>query len=372
MNIRSSFPSILGSRPDSDCAEVSLFGPGIGECVVLHVGDGKWFIVDSCLCPDSKLPVAQIYLESIGVDLASQVTGILVTHWHGDHIQGISRLFEACSNANLYFSLALSNDEALEMVGMFEKNNFSSPDIYVREFAKVLAIFREKRYPASKLTPVSEKYTFFDDRTQNRRLITLSPSRTAVTQAIADIIAQTPAYQGDRVRHVVPNHTNFNAVALHFSFGEFSALLGSDLEDNGNVLTGWSAVLNSQMHKVLSLQNANVYKVSHHGSETGHVDDVWQHLLEQKPLSIATPFVRSGLPKNTDIARIVPLSSEFIVTRDPRSKGKSKLPDTMAEKTMNEVTRRRVILDGKVGHIQVRAKGGQMTVATNGIPVSYY
>jgi hypothetical protein len=28
--------------------ELSLFGSGVGECIVIHLGNGDWVIVDSC------------------------------------------------------------------------------------------------------------------------------------------------------------------------------------------------------------------------------------------------------------------------------------------------------------------------------------
>ena len=81
--------------PDSDQIEVSLFGPGYGECVVLHVGDGAWVIVDSCIDQDDN-PVALKYLNEIGIDLAQNVNLIVATHWHDDHIRGLGRLTTAC------------------------------------------------------------------------------------------------------------------------------------------------------------------------------------------------------------------------------------------------------------------------------------
>jgi len=54
--------------PDDDCLEVSLFGPGYGECVVVHLGFGDWVVVDSCIEPDSRDPIALAYFSAIGTD----------------------------------------------------------------------------------------------------------------------------------------------------------------------------------------------------------------------------------------------------------------------------------------------------------------
>ena len=57
-----------GLTPDDDCLEVSLFGPGYGECVVVHLGFGDWVVVDSCIEPDSRDPIALAYFSAIGTD----------------------------------------------------------------------------------------------------------------------------------------------------------------------------------------------------------------------------------------------------------------------------------------------------------------
>ena len=54
--------------PAPDSIDISIFGPGIGECCVFHIGDGKWFVVDSCT-DTSGSPVALTYLQQLGVDV---------------------------------------------------------------------------------------------------------------------------------------------------------------------------------------------------------------------------------------------------------------------------------------------------------------
>ncbi|PXF57856.1 MAG: hypothetical protein C4B58_08625 [Deltaproteobacteria bacterium] len=42
-------PDIKVDLPSPDELEISLFGPGRGECVVAHLGNNDWLVVDSCL-----------------------------------------------------------------------------------------------------------------------------------------------------------------------------------------------------------------------------------------------------------------------------------------------------------------------------------
>ena len=106
--------------PRDDELEVTLFGPGFGESVVLHVGDGKWLIVDSCIHPESSLPAALDYLFQLKVDVNEAVKLVVATHWHDDHIRGISGVFNACQSAELVISGALQVDEFLKLVALYQ------------------------------------------------------------------------------------------------------------------------------------------------------------------------------------------------------------------------------------------------------------
>lgn len=63
-------------RPDE--LELSLFGSGIGESLAIHLGNGEWAIVDSCL-GDRRRAVALSYLESLAIDIATQVKLVVIT-----------------------------------------------------------------------------------------------------------------------------------------------------------------------------------------------------------------------------------------------------------------------------------------------------
>ena len=57
--------------PATDEIEVTLLGRGVGECVIVHLLNDEWLIVDT-FCENGS-PAALGYLESIGVDKANMV-----------------------------------------------------------------------------------------------------------------------------------------------------------------------------------------------------------------------------------------------------------------------------------------------------------
>ena len=40
-------------------------GPDFGECIVVHFGNNRWFVVDSCQYPGISDPVALHYLQQL-------------------------------------------------------------------------------------------------------------------------------------------------------------------------------------------------------------------------------------------------------------------------------------------------------------------
>ncbi len=106
----------LHRPPQNDEIEVSIFGPGYGETILVHIGLGDWLIVDSCLDRASKIPAPISYLRKLGLNTASAVKIVLASHWHDDHIRGLSSVFEECASAAFFCSASLRNTEFLTLV----------------------------------------------------------------------------------------------------------------------------------------------------------------------------------------------------------------------------------------------------------------
>lgn len=99
--------------------EVSVFGPGYGECILIHAGDGDWIIVDSCIDVATRQAVAVDYLRRIGVDPSRAVKLVVATHWHDDHVRGMAATVDVCHNARFVCSDALNTREFLTLLKAF-------------------------------------------------------------------------------------------------------------------------------------------------------------------------------------------------------------------------------------------------------------
>ena len=136
------------TAPNPGEIELSLFGPGYGECVLIHVPEGNWIIVDSCIDSASKNPAALEYLESIGVDPSVSVKLVVATHWHDDHIRGLSKVVEACKQADLCFSSSLHNKEFIQLSETVSGRSFLTGTSGIDEFHhSLLKILSREKTP---------------------------------------------------------------------------------------------------------------------------------------------------------------------------------------------------------------------------------
>lgn len=285
--------------PAVDEVEVIVFGPGYGECIAVHFGSGKWMIVDSCLAPD-KTPAPLAYFTSIGVT-PNQVKYIVVTHWHDDHSKGVSKVAAVCTEARVGVSNVLNMKEGREFLAAFAGKITDSAN----GTSELFSVFTNCK---GRLEPLGQnRVVLTGDAETPFRVTALSPSDECWLSAQVEFRKYLPlAGGGSPLNHAPRFKPNNEAVALHISIGELAVLLGSDLETNKE---GWSVLAEHQ--EILKLTKAQLYKVAHHGSKTAECVKVWERLLDEKPLSLLTPFQNGGvrLPNEEDRKRLTARSS---------------------------------------------------------------
>src|SRR6266508_5668592 len=130
--------------PSFDTFEVSLFGGGIGECVLAHLGGNDWLIVDCCVNRETRVPAALEYFDRIGVDPSTAVTLVVATHWHDDHVRGLCELLRRLPHARLACSAALRCNEFKALLAARDGLMMRGPS-GIDEMSSLIQLLRERR-----------------------------------------------------------------------------------------------------------------------------------------------------------------------------------------------------------------------------------
>lgn len=283
-------------HPAKDEIELTIFGPGHGEAIAVHLGDGNWLLVDSCIDPSNNLPASANYLDQLGVE-PNKVKAIVASHWHDDHVRGISYLAQKYSQAEFSLSAVFNNKEVAAFAAAY--SGIDAPGL-ARGTSELFKTVMQRNNVGFNLK--NKIVLELEINQLNVRVTAWSPTDKAFAQAIAHFAQYVPKKSGQEpITHAPELKPNLEAVVIHIDFGgEDAILLGSDLENHGNF--GWSELVADAWCQ--RQKKASVYKVAHHGSQTGNHAEIWNKFLQTQRVTCMTPFNRSGLPTQVDRNRI--------------------------------------------------------------------
>ena len=313
-----------GTPPGKEEFELTLLGPGYGESIVLHVGDGVWVLVDSCVTPNRILKALE-YLESLGLDPAQSVALIVATHWHDDHIRGMAHLAEVCDTATFCCASVFCKKEFLALVGALARRPLSAVGSGVDEMYRVFSHLGEKG--AQPTLALANRRIFVHGGCE---IWSLSPDDAVFIDFLKSLDDCSPREGQTKIR--LPSlspHTV--AVALWIRVDDVVVLLGSDLEKRG-----WVSILQQTARPTGA---ASAFKVPHHGSANADEPGVWERMLEPDPVAVLTPWHRGGhvLPSPRDVQRILSYTETAYATANAVSAPPSRARrDRMVERTIRE------------------------------------
>lgn len=263
--------------PADDEVEITVMGYGTGESIVVHVGESNWLIVD-CFrigVPGSNKiafdPAPIQYLKELGVDPALSVRGVLITHPHHDHFDGIDDVMKACEPSRLH---APNDADPLEGPLLYFSQALS-PASWKRYFAKL---------PTSELEPrkSGQLSTVVADAEEARRFRPVSMNHQLEGE-LSDILvfAPTPQTVIGQMAEVtrIANNPNFASVVLWIEIDDVKAMLCADLDKHHDY--GWHGVLNTIGRQRGRLRRqrflgAQFVKAPHHGSSGAHHDAMYE------------------------------------------------------------------------------------------------
>lgn len=333
--------------PKESEVEITLIGTGggYGECVLIKLHNSDWFIIDSCINPETKKPLALEYLEAIGVDYKEHVKQVICTHWHDDHIRGLSTILELCPKAE--FSPTRVNDipKFLRLIGFDEKIHAKTGIRATEEFSKCLKILNS-RVNFNIPNRINANTVIHQSKVQNIKfeIYALSPSENVVLnfdKQIANMI-EIVANKKNAIIHKKPNETS---VAILIKFLDQRIILGSDLEVGNVKNEGWLDILDNV--KVIDEIKAQLFKVPHHGSQNGYNLRIFEKLIENNSILKLTPWSLSDRLPTAEMIDTYKLhstdmyiTSPYISGKRTKAKKRDKAISKIIEdfnKTLNEV-----------------------------------
>jgi len=278
------------SMPPADHEiEVSVFGRGMGEAIVAHLGGGRWLTVDSCLDEDD-VPVALRYLRRMGVEPETALQLVAVSHWDSDHVGGLATLFATARSARFACSTTLQDPDLVsELVRATDRSMPERRKRSIDQFAGVFAeLWQRREQPVWGIrgTVLWEE--------ADLRVWSLSPSSRTQTESLRNLIANTQ-------RSTAPSRErrNYLTMVMWVEVNAHRILLGGDLMRAP--AGAWATVIGSPGRRG---DRGQVFKVPHHGARSGHDKRVWDELLAPEVPAAVTAFTRSRLPTASDRERL--------------------------------------------------------------------
>lgn len=344
---------MIGSVPPTAATlEISVFGTGFGESVCVHLGEGEWMIVDSCV--HEAEPLALKYLRSIGVDCSVAVKLIALSHWDADHINGAAEMYSVCDSAQVAYSQALTTAEFAQLMEGYGEPLLASDANcnQLAEFRKIINV-RLQRKRAGGPAPIAVSDGKILYRRGNVFVQALAPSARTIERSLESLAPWLKRNPMDAAVRPIKQPRNDFTLVLWVGAGSRCALLGGDLEIAADPDMGWLAAANSPFLHVTD--KAGFFKVAHHGSPNGDHPHIWANLVDSaNPICALTAFNRgvTKRPAPADVTRLLGRTKLLYGTTAPTARPTPR--DRVVEKTMDERTRMRRVVQAAPGQVRIR------------------
>lgn len=321
----------------------------------MHVGDGVWITIDSCRNGRTGGHPALDYLESLGVNVATQVALVVATHAHDDHTAGVSAIYKAAASAKFATSSAFTHEEFLALTIRDQAAAPKLTESVREEYAEVLKeVLSRPLNEAPHLLSLREGLEVVDfpaTVSHSVRIRALSPSDQSIMRS--KLAVANAEIAGKPIRQSKPDPNEYSVALWVEINNQVALLLGGDLT-NGPTAAGWRRV--HETHE--SALRADLVKVPHHGSAGSHYQPMWDDFVSGEATALLAPFrigETTSIPKKTDIERILLNVGSAYITAKPTMPAPGKEVKAAQALLRSAGARNIRERDGLPGHVQARA-----------------
>ncbi len=284
--------------------------------MLININDDTYVVIDSFINYASGNSVILDYLQEAVIS-PEKVKFIIATHWHDDHVKGLSQVLKECSQSKFVISNALSSNEFLTLLGKHDL--ISSHNSGIKEFSEMFEYLSDKG-----VKPILVSQDQIIHRNQINEIgveiVALSPSNSSIIDAL-HFFNSLPINGSNK--NVVKPKLNHLSIVVQMKVNDLTCLFGADLENHPDTEKGWTAVLGSE---TFSVKTSNVFKVPHHGSKNASSNELWASLSNSNIISMLTPWRRGNrfIPTNDEAREILTHSDQAYITSNPKEVVKKK------------------------------------------------
>lgn len=364
-------------KPTENELEITLLGAGsnAGESIVVHLSSNQWMVIDSCKSEGEVLPL--YYLKHKEVNLQN-VVYVICTHWHKDHVRGLSEVIKECPNAKLILP-AFFNGNKYVFRAMVQ-GSVSKQSVVASELHKCWQIIDERTGPlkeAAYLGPRDEIKTVEKD---GIKVVVRSFSPSDHMKRVYDVLLAKSTFEEMANADYEANMCS-SVIDITTDNAQLSVLLGADLEANRtdkNDIScrgkcnscfemGWcNIIVESEIFKERT--KYNYIKTAHHSSVNGYCPELMDTKIDKENTIITTTaFENNADVRLPQVAMLQQYRSKvdnfFITASHPKPlKGKDEKSDIETQKNTGIIKKPEVI-ETQCGIITTRfdINTGQLT-----------
>jgi hypothetical protein len=310
---------------DDSLVNITVFGSGYGESIILYLPGLGWGVIDSCTAKVKK-KVVNPALEFLKILEVKKLAFIILTHPHLDHYKGLSEIIEfylGSIDRICYYA-----GEGLREYGLYLSRKSLVNEPGLKSLSYIFSTIKKAQRQGANVVKISERTQIIRKRDYQGHVIemvALSPSEESVKAYCKLLYDYIPKDNFSTIKNVTDKDHNLVSTAIWCQIDGENFIFGSDLEFGRSDNSGWRGVLKNIDSPDLS---TSFVKIPHHGSSNAYDDSVWSAFSNSvKPISVATPYSKTHapLPDPKILDKIKKFSKDVYVTSKATTENPKKI-----------------------------------------------